>query len=102
MREPAIDSESAILAQLRELVSSTVEVYHQGVLDLTNFDSETPLLSLLLDSPALVDLILRIEQRFNISISDDEAFAFVTVGDVVRHIQEKQAICSARGDREEA
>jgi acyl carrier protein len=92
MREPAIDSESVILAQLRELVASTVEVYHQEVLDLTDFDSETPLLSLLLDSPALVDLILRIEQRFNISISDDEAFAFVTVGDVVRHIQEKQAL----------
>ena len=102
MREPAIDSESAILAQLRELVTSTVEVYHQEVLDLTDFDSETPLLSLLLDSPALVDLILRIEQRFNISISDDEAFAFVTVGDVVRHIQEKQAIGRHTGDGEEA
>ena len=102
MREPAIDSESAIVAQLRELVAATVEVYHQEVLDLTNLDSETPLLSLLLDSAALVDLILRIEQRFNISISDDEAFAFVTVGDVVRHIQEKQAIGSAQDDGEEA
>ena len=102
MREPAIDSESAIVAQLRELVATTVEVYHQEALDLTNLDSETPLLSLLLDSAALVDLILRIEQRFNISISDDEAFAFVTVGDVVRHIQEKQAICSALGDGAEA
>ena len=102
MREPAIDSESAIVAQLRELVAATVEVYHQEALDLTNLDSETPLLSLLLDSPALVDLILRIEQRLTISISDDEAFAFVTVGDVVRHIQEKQAICSAGGDGEEA
>ena len=97
-----MDSESALLAQLKELVTSTVEVYHQEVLDLTNFDSETPLLSLLLDSAALVDLILRIEQHFNISISDDEAFAFVTVGDVVRHIQEKQANWSADGDGEEA
>ena len=102
MREPVIDSESAILVQLRELVASTIEIYHQEVLDLSNFDSETPLLSLFLDSAALVDLILRIEQRFNISISDDEAFAFVTVGDVVRHIQEKQAIASAHGDGEEA
>lgn len=102
MREPAIESESAILVQMKELVTSTIEVYHQEVLDLTNFNSETPLLSLLLDSAALVDLILRIEQRFNISISDDEAFAFVTVGDVVRHIQEKQANWSADGDSEEA
>ncbi len=90
------------MAQLRELVAATVEVYHQETLDLTNLDSETPLLSLLLDSAALVDLILRIEQRFNISISDDEAFAFVTVGDVVRHIQEKQAIGSAHDGGEEA
>ncbi len=102
MREPAIDSESAILVQLRELVAGTVEVYHQEALDLNNFDAETPLLSLLLDSAALVDLILRIEQRFDISISDDEAFAFVTVGDVVRHIQEKQAIRAAQDDGEEA
>lgn len=90
------------MVQLKELVTSTIEVYHQEVLDLTDFNSETPLLSLLLDSAALVDLILRIEQRFNISISDDEAFAFVTVGDVVRHIQEKQANRSADGDGEEA
>ena len=102
MRELATESESAILVQLRELVASTVEVYHQEALDLTTFDSATPLLSLLLDSAALVDLILRIEQRFNISISDDEAFAFVTVGDVVRHIQEKQATRAAHGDGDEA
>jgi acyl carrier protein len=95
MREPAIDSESAILVQLRELVASTLEVYHQEVLDLTNFDSETTLVSLLLDSPALVDLILRIEQHYNVSISDDDAFAFVTIGDVIRHIQDKQATWSA-------
>jgi acyl carrier protein len=98
---PAIDSESAIVVQLRELVASTIDVYHPEPLDLTNFNSETPLLSLLLDSPALVDLTLRIEERFDISISDEEAFGFVTIGDVVRHIQEKQAIRAARGDREE-
>lgn len=101
MREPIIDSESAILVQLRELVASTLDVYYQEDLDLTNFGSETPLLSLLLDSPALVDLTLRIEERFDISISDEEAFAFVTIGDVVRHIREKQAIRAAQGDREE-
>lgn len=39
------------------------------------------------DSLDAVDLIMRIEEDFNISIDDDAVHKFVTVGDVVAYVE---------------
>ena len=44
-----------------------------------------------INSLELADLILLCEEKFNIEISDEDIHGFITVGDVVRYLEEKQA-----------
>ena len=43
-----------------------------------------------LDSLDLVELLMRIEEEFNHEIPDDQAELFITVGDVVRYVEERE------------
>ena len=42
------------------------------------------------DSLDIVEIIMAIEEEFNIQVDDDEALAFKTVGDVVEYIEKQQ------------
>lgn len=41
------------------------------------------------NSLELADLILLCEEKFNVTIEDDDLHTFVTVGDVVKYLSEK-------------
>lgn len=44
---------------------------------------------IVIDSVDLVDLILRLEDEYGVSIQEDDAFNVKTVGDVVRLVEER-------------
>jgi acyl carrier protein len=87
-------------------MDSTAEVIGtlRAVLNLgersARFDASTPLLGAIpeLDSMAVVSLLTSIEERFGITIDDDEVDGriFATVGDLVAFVDAKRA-ASARG-----
>ena len=43
-----------------------------------------------INSLELADLILLCEERFGITVEDDDIHKFITVGDVVSYLEEKQ------------
>ena len=66
--------------KVSEIMSKRVNV--------SNLKEDDSLSSLGLDSLDLVELIMGIEEEFNIEIPDGEAEKVVTVGDVVEYIKE--------------
>lgn len=50
---------------------------------------ETALATLYLDTLDQIELLLRLEERFDIQISDAEAENFVSLGDLINHIELK-------------
>ena len=43
-----------------------------------------------INSIELADLVLQCEDNFGIEIEDDDIHKFITIGDVVRYLEEKQ------------
>ena len=43
-----------------------------------------------INSIELADLVLQCEDNFGIEIADDDIHTFITIGDVVRYLEEKQ------------
>ncbi|MEV7526153.1 acyl carrier protein [Streptomyces sp. NPDC091371] len=79
-------SDEAVLAALRETLSDVLEDDLLEHVDLESLGRDTHLLSLPLDSITLVDLMTRLEDRYGAAISEEQAFAFQVVGDLVDHI----------------
>ena len=52
-----------------------------------NIDPKTKILDLNLDDISIVDIIMDIEDEFNIQIDDSEAENIKTVGDIVKYIE---------------
>lgn len=76
---------NAIFKKVKELIvdqlgvaDSSVEMYTAIVEDLGA------------DSTDIVDLILTLEEEFDVDITDDDAKELVTVGDIVEYIKENQ------------
>lgn len=76
---------NAIFKKVKELIvdqlgvaDSSVEMYTVIVEDLGA------------DSTDIVDLILTLEEEFDVDITDDDAKELVTVGDIVEYIKENQ------------
>ena len=55
----------------------------------TDIDLDQSLRNLGIDSLDLLDLILEAEEKFNISIGDDELLSLETVNDIVKVIKDK-------------
>ena len=60
-----------VLAALREALTAVLEPADLAKVDLAAVDLETPLLSLPVDSLALLEVMTRIEDRFRIFIPED-------------------------------
>jgi acyl carrier protein len=75
-----------IFAQVKSILVDTLSVDEDKVTMDARFqeDLET-------DSLDLVELVMTLEEQFNIKISDDEAAAIKTVGDAVNFVQTRIA-----------
>lgn len=82
-------ADDALLERLKELVRQAIEPRHQSSLNFAEVNAATPLLSLPMDSLALMELMAGIEETFEVYIPEEQAFAFLTVGDVITYIQTK-------------
>ncbi|PZW01427.1 phosphopantetheine-binding protein [Metamycoplasma auris] len=56
-----------------------------------DFDIDTPIRGLNIDSLDLVILISELETNFNIEITDDELMKIKTIGDVLNIIEQKKS-----------
>ncbi len=78
-----------IIAKLKQLVKPHLEYQDDSVID--NMTGNTNLLDELgLDSVDLVEIIMDIEESFDISIKDEEIQQVKTVNDLVALIKSKQ------------
>ncbi|MCB0930547.1 MAG: acyl carrier protein [Mycobacterium sp.] len=64
--------------------------------DVGNLGPQTPLLSLPIDSAALMALMTELEDTFTVFIDEEAAFSFAAVGDVVDHIRNRLAAKAQR------
>jgi len=59
--------------------------------DLDKIGVDTPMLTLALDSLALMVVVEEIEERFAVSMSVDSVYTFTSVGDLVDHVRDGAA-----------
>jgi acyl carrier protein len=85
-----------ILAGLRDALTTVLDKDDLAKIDLDAINASTPLLSLPVDSLALMELMTRIEDRFRVYIPEDRAYAFTSVGEVIDYVQTKAAAKAAR------
>ncbi|MEU6201633.1 acyl carrier protein [Streptomyces sp. NPDC047061] len=71
------------LAALRQILADKLMVPHEQI------TAEATLEDIELDSLALVELSMLLEQEFAITVTDDELAAAATVGGIVRLIDER-------------
>jgi acyl carrier protein len=71
-----------ILAKVAEIVSSELSVSIEDITMDTHLQND-----LNTDSLDAVELIMSVEEEFDMQISDEEAQALKTVGDIVRYIE---------------
>ncbi|MBF6073059.1 acyl carrier protein [Nocardia beijingensis] len=72
-----------------ETVSAHVRALFAGVLHVPQIDMDIPLLDYGLDSIRSVEVVVELEQRFGIAISDEEAATLYTARDVAEHVVAK-------------
>ncbi|GGK78227.1 acyl carrier protein [Mangrovihabitans endophyticus] len=100
MTEPAtavpVPEPDDVLTGLRDALTDVLDADDLAKIDVGAVDARTPLLSLPVDSLALMELMTRIEDRFRVYIPEDRAYAFTTVGEVVDYVRDKAAAKAAR------
>jgi acyl carrier protein len=79
-------STSAIYRRLRTLVAESLGVDEDEVVPEASFEED-----LNVDHQELVDLMLAIEEEFDVRIPDDEMAAISTIGDAVDYLEDKLA-----------
>ncbi|MGI8424933.1 MAG: acyl carrier protein [Chloroflexota bacterium] len=77
---------SAIYKKLRTLVAETLGVEEDEVTPEASFEED-----LNVDRQELVDLMVAIEEEFEVKIPDDEMGAIATVGDAVDYLEDALA-----------
>ena len=82
----AVMSQEAIFEKVRSIVAEQLSVEADEVKTESNFQND-----LGADSLDTVELVMALEEAFDIEIPDEAAEGITTVGDAVKYIQEKQA-----------
>ena len=77
---------SAIYKKLRTLIVETLGVDEEEVTPEASFEED-----LNVDRQELVDLMVAIEEEFEVKIPDDEMAAIATVGDAVEYLEDALA-----------
>lgn len=84
-KEVKIMENNEIFEQLKDIIVEQLGVNEELVKEEATFVDD-----LSADSLDIVELIMSIEEKFDIEISDEEAERIVTVGDVVKYIKENK------------
>ncbi|TVS04190.1 MAG: acyl carrier protein [Cyanobium sp. PLM2.Bin73] len=79
-------TQEAIFEKVRSIVADQLSVDAAEVKSESNFQND-----LGADSLDTVELVMALEEAFDIEIPDEAAEGIATVGDAVNYIQEKQA-----------
>ena len=79
-------SASAIYRRLRTLVAESLGVEESEVVPEASFEED-----LNVDHQELVDLMVAIEEEFDVRIPDDEMGTLVTIGDAVDYLEDRLA-----------
>ncbi len=79
-------SQEAILEKVRSIVAEQLSVEEGEIKPDSNFQND-----LGADSLDTVELVMALEEAFNIEIPDEAAEGIATVGDAVKYIEEKQS-----------
>ena len=79
-------STGAIYRRLRTLVAESLGVEEEEVVPEASFEED-----LNVDHQELVDLMLAIEEEFDVRIPDDELAGIATIGDAVDYLEDKLA-----------
>ena len=77
---------NAIYRKLRTLVAETVGVEESEVVPEASFEDD-----LNVDHQELVDLMVAIEEEFDVRISEADMASLTTVGDAVEYLEDKLA-----------
>jgi acyl carrier protein len=77
---------SAIYKKLRTLIAESIGVEEDEVTPEASFEED-----LNVDRQELVDLMVAIEEEFEVKIPDDEMAAIATVGDAVDYLEDALA-----------
>ena len=80
-------SQEAILEKVRSIVAEQLSVDSGEVKSESNFQND-----LGADSLDTVELVMALEEAFDIEIPDEAAEGITTVGDAVKYIEDKQAL----------
>ena len=83
---PAAMSQEAIFEKVRSIVAEQLSVDAGEVKPKSNFQND-----LGADSLDTVELVMALEEAFDIEIPDEAAEGITTVGDAVKYILDKQA-----------
>ena len=81
-----IMSQEAILEKVRSIVADQLSVESDEIKPDSNFQND-----LGADSLDTVELVMALEEAFDIEIPDEAAEGITTVGDAVKYIEEKQS-----------
>ena len=79
-------SQEAILEKVRSIVAEQLSVESGEIKSDSNFQND-----LGADSLDTVELVMALEEAFDIEIPDEAAEGIATVGDAVKYIEEKQS-----------
>jgi acyl carrier protein len=90
-----------ILVGLRAAIAETLDGVDLARIDINTVHAGTPMLSLPVDSLALMQIVTSVEDRFRVYIPEDKAYAFTTIGELVDFVHEK-TIAKASRQRDSA
>jgi acyl carrier protein len=85
-------SADLLLARLRQIVWNVIDERDRESVDIDSISAETELANLPLDSLATIELMYAIEETFNVSLTEEEAFELQTVGQVIQHIAGRRVV----------
>ena len=91
-----IPAPEQILVGLRAAIADTLDGVDLARIDLDTVHAGTPMLSLPVDSLALMQIVTSVEDRFRVYIPEDKAYSFTTIGELVDFVHEKTAAKAAK------
>lgn len=88
-------SEEAVVVRLRAIVRSVLDMEKRYDVDASAITGDTPLLSLPIDSLALMYVMNGVEESFGVELPDEQIVAFTSVRSLVDYVLEQRSPLAA-------